>query len=102
MMLLALAAAVSGHGEFGPSMNRYVACLSAGSPADLSGQDLQARARAYRVAAAQCRRERGDAIEAAVRDREPGVSEATARAQAVDIIDTLDPTSSCKIAGAQC
>jgi hypothetical protein len=102
MMLVALAAAVSGHGEFGPRMNRYIACLSSGLPSDLSSKDLQTRTDAYRTAAAKCLSERQNAIDAAVRDRQPGVSEAEARAQAIDIIDTLDPTSSCKVPGAQC
>jgi hypothetical protein len=102
MILMAFAAAVSGHGEFGQSMNRYLACLSATIPAGLSGQDLQTRSRAYRNAAAHCAVERQEAIEAAVRDRQPGVSEEQARAQAVDIIDTLDPMSSCRVPGAQC
>ena len=102
MMLMAFAAAVSGHGEFGQSMNRYLACVSAAAPSDLSGKDLQTRSRAYREAAAQCASERQEAIEVAVRDREPGVFEEQARAQATDIIDTLDPTSSCRIRGAQC
>jgi len=102
MIIVALAAAVSGHGEFGPSMNRYIACLSSGLPSDLSSGDLQTRTRAYRAAAAKCVSERQNAIDAAVRDRQPGVSEAEARAQAIDIIDTLDPTSSCKVPGAQC
>jgi len=94
MILVALAAFVVGHGEFGPSMNRYIACMSAGIPADLTGQDLQTRSRVYRQAAARCVNERHDAIDAAVRDRDPGVSDAAARAQAIDIIDTLDPMSS--------
>ena len=102
MMLMALAAAVSAYGEFGPSMNRYLACLSAADPSDLSGQDLQTRSRAYRKAAAHCATERQEAIEAAIRDRAPGVSDAQARAQAIDVIDTLDPMSSCRVPGAQC
>jgi hypothetical protein len=101
-MWVALAAVVASHGEFGPSMNRYLTCLSAGVPADISKGDLRTRASAYRQAAAKCERERNDAIDAAVRDRQPGVSEAQARAQAIDIIDTLDPLSSCKVPGAQC
>ena len=102
MMLLALAAAVSGHGEFGQSMTRYMACLSAAVPADLNGQDLQTRSRVYRKAAAHCTSERQAAIQAAIRDRQPGVSEKQARAEAIDIIDTLDPMSSCRVRGAQC
>ena len=102
MIMLALAAAVSANGEFGASMNRYLACLSAGLPADLSGRDLQTRARVYRQAAARCQRERQDAIDAAVRNRRQGQSEAQAQAEAIDIIDTLDPMSSCKVPGAQC
>jgi hypothetical protein len=102
MMLLALAAAVSGPGEFGASMNRYMACLSADLPADLSRRDLQTRARIYRQAAAHCQHERQDAIDAAVRNRRQGQSEAQARSEAIDIIDTLDPMSSCKVPGAQC
>ena len=102
MMLIAVAAAVSGHGEFGQSMNRYLACLSAAGAAETEGQDLESRSRAYRKAAARCASERQAAIDAAVKDRQPGVSEAQARAQAIDIIDTLNPMSSCKISGAQC
>jgi hypothetical protein len=102
MMLIAFAVAVSGHGEFGQSMNRYLACLSAAGPSETGGQDLESRSRAYRKAAARCVSERQAAIEAAVHDRQLGVSEAQARAQAIDIIDTLDPRSSCKIPGAQC
>jgi len=101
-MLIALAAAVSGHGEFGQSMNRYLACLSAAGPSEMGARDLKSRSRAYRKAAARCASERQAAIEAAVHDRRPGVSEGQARAQAIDIIDTLDPMSSCKIPGAQC
>jgi hypothetical protein len=102
MMVFALVAVVAGHGEFGPSMNRYIACLSTGIPSDLHEQNLETRARVYRVAAAHCVSERQDAIDAAVRDRQPDVSEASARAQAIDIIDTLDPMSSCRVPGAQC
>jgi len=102
MMLVALAAAVTGHSDFGPSMNRYMACLSSGLPSDLSSKDLKARTRAYRTAAAKCMSERQEAIDAAVRDRKPSISEAEARAEAIDIIDTLDPMSSCKVPGAQC
>jgi hypothetical protein len=102
MMWIAFAAAVSGPDDFGPSMNRYMACLSAGLPSDLSGHDLQTRARIYREAAAGCQGERQDAIDAAVRNRRSDQSEAQARAEAIDIIDTLDPMSSCRVPGAQC
>ena len=101
-MLIALAAAVSGYGEFGQSMNRYLACLSATGPSETGDRDLESRSRAYRKAAARCASERQAAIEAAVHDRQSGVSESQARAHAIDIIDTLDPMSSCKIPGAQC
>jgi hypothetical protein len=94
MMWIALAAAVLGQSEFSASMDRYLGCLSAGIPSDLSSRDLQTRTRVYRSAAAQCQRERQIAIEAAVRERRPGVSETQAKAQAIDIIDTLDPMSS--------
>ena len=102
MMWIAFAAAVSGPSEFSASMDRYLACLSADLPADLSGQDLATRSRAYRRAASRCEGERQVAIEAAVRGRGPGVSETEARSEAVDIIDTLDPMSSCRVPGAQC
>jgi hypothetical protein len=102
MMWMALAAAVSGQSEFGTSMNRYVACLSAGLPSDLSKRDLQTRASIYRSAAARCQGERQEAIDAAVRNRKPSQSEAEARVEAIDIIDTLDPMSSCRVPGAQC
>ena len=94
MIWIALAGAALGQSEFSASMDRYLACLSPGIPSGLSGRDLQTRTRVYREAAAQCRRERQTAIDAAVREREPGVSEAEAQALAIDIIDTLDPMSS--------
>ena len=94
MIWISLAFAVLGQGEFSAGMDRYLTCLSAGIPSDLSSQDLQTRTRIYRKAAAQCQRERRAAIESAVREREPGVSEADAQALATDIIDTLDPMSS--------
>ena len=93
MMWVVLAAAVVRQGEFAAGMHRYLACLSAGIPADLSSRDLQTRARTYRKAAVQCQRERQAAIDAAMRERKPGVSEAAAQALAIDIIDTLDPLS---------
>jgi hypothetical protein len=67
--------------------------LSPGIPADLSSRDLETRVRVYRQVTAQCGRERQAAIEAAVRERQAGTSEADARALAVDIIDTLNPMS---------
>jgi hypothetical protein len=94
MMWIALVAAIIGQSEFSASMDRYLGCLSSGIPSDLSSRDLQTRSRIYRSAAAQCQRERQIVIEAAVRERQPGVSEAQAKAQAIDIIDTLDPLSS--------
>jgi len=102
MIWIAFAAVVSGHGEFGASMNRYIACVSAGLPSDLSKRDLQTRAGVYRKAAARCQGERQEAIDAAVRNRTSDRSEAAARAEAIDIIDTLDPLSSCRVPGAQC
>jgi hypothetical protein len=102
MMWIALAAAVSGPSEFSASMNRYLACLSVGLPADLSSRDRQTRARIYRQAASHCQGERQTAIEAAIRERQPGVSEEKAGALAIDIIDTLDPMSSCRLPGARC
>jgi hypothetical protein len=102
MIWIAFAAAVSDQGEFGASMNRYMACLSAGLPSDLTHRDLQARAGIYRKAAARCQGEREGAIDAAIRNRTPSQSEGQARAQAIDIIDTLDPLSSCKVPGSQC
>jgi len=53
MIWLAFAAALSGPSDFGPSMVRYMTCLSAGLPSDLSGHDLQTRARIYRAAASR-------------------------------------------------
>ena len=94
MMLIALAVAVSGPGEYFSNMNRYIACLGVGLPADLSHQDLVSRNRFYRSATARCQSERQAAIDAAIREREPGVSQAQAKAQATDIIDTLSPMSS--------
>jgi hypothetical protein len=75
-------------------MDRYLACLSSGVPADLAQRDQQTRARLYAQAAGQCRPQRQSAIDAAVKSRASGTSEAEARALAVDIIDTLDPLSS--------
>lgn len=94
MILIAFAAAVSSPDGFGPTMNRYLACLSAGTPSDLSGRDYATRVRVYRSAAARCTSERAAAMDAAVRDRSPGTSESDARRLALDIIDTLDPSSS--------
>ena len=102
MMWIAMAAAVSGPSEFSVRMNQYMTCLSPGIPADLSERDLETRVRVYRQATARCQRERQEAIDAAARGRRPGLSEADARAEAIDIIDTLDPLSSCRIPGAQC
>lgn len=94
MMWVALAAVAPGQSEFSASMNRYVACLSAGLRSDLSSQTVAERSRVYRKAAAQCQREREEAISAAVRERTPGTSAEDAKALAIDIIDTLDPMSS--------
>jgi hypothetical protein len=94
MMWIALAAVVSGQSEFSASMNRYLACLSAGLPSDIGSRDLQTRALIHDKAAAQCRGERQAAIAAAIRERRPGTSESQAEALAIDIIDTLDPMSS--------
>ena len=94
MTWIALAAAVLGQSQFSASMDRYLACLSVGIPSDLSSRDLQTRTRVYRQAAAQCLSERQAVIDAAIREREPGVSETAAKALAIDIIDTLDPMSS--------
>ena len=94
MTWIALAAAVLGQSQFSASMDRYLACLSVGIPSDLSSRDLQTRTRVYRQAAAQCTSERQTVIDASIRERAPGVSEAAAKAQAIDIIDTLDPMSS--------
>jgi hypothetical protein len=94
MTWIALAAAVLGQSQFSASMDRYLACLSVGLPSDLSSQDLQGRTRVYHKAAAQCTSERQTVIDAAIRERESGVSEAAAKALAIDIIDTLDPMSS--------
>ena len=94
MMWIVLASAILGMSEFSASMNQYLACLSPSLPSDLSSRDLQSRIRIYREAAAQCQGERQAVIDAAVRERQAGVSEAEARALATDIIDTLDPVSS--------
>ena len=100
MIWVALAAAVSGQSEFSASMDRYLACL--GLPSDLSSQDLATRSRVYQKAAARCENERETAIQAAIRGREPGTSVEQAKALATDIIDTLDPMSSCRVPGASC
>jgi len=102
MIWIVLAASPLGQSGFSANMNLYMSCLSAGLPTDLSSRDFQTRARAYRKAAARCEGERQQAIDAAVQNRRPGQSEAQARAEAIDIIDTLDPASSCKVPGAQC
>lgn len=102
MMWIAVASAILGMSEFSASMNQYLTCLSPGLPSDLSSRDLQTRTRVYREAAAHCQGERQAAIEAAIHERQAGVSEAEARALATDIIDTLDPMSSCQIPGAKC
>ena len=94
MTLIALAAAVLSQRQFSASMDRYLACLSVGIPSDLSSRDFQTRTRVYRQAAAKCTSERQTVIDAAIRERETGVSAAAAKAQAIDIIDTLDPMSS--------
>ena len=83
-------------------MDRYLACLSVGLPSDLSSQDLATRSRDYRNAAARCGSERESAIQAAIRGREPGTSAEDAKALAIDIIDTLDLMSSCRVPGASC
>ena len=93
MIALSLALSISAQSDFSASMNRYLACVSPAIPRDLSSRDLATRSRVYREATAQCQSERQAAIEAAIRGREDGVSEAEARAQAIDIIDTLDPMS---------
>jgi hypothetical protein len=93
-MWMALVAAALGQGQFAAGMDRYLACLSSQLPSDLSSRDLSTRTRVYRQAAARCAGERQAVIEAAVRERKPGVSEAQAKALAIDIIDTLDPMSS--------
>jgi hypothetical protein len=102
MMWLVLAATAQPQTQFFARMNEYIACLSAGETKNLSAPDMQSRARIYRNAAARCQPERQQAIDAAARERRPGISEADARAQAIDIIDTLDPLSSCAVAGARC
>lgn len=96
MIALLLAAAAPSPHEFGVRMEEYLACLRRGLPADMGNQDRQTRARLYRIAAAKCTSERQAAIDAAVREREPGTSPEAARALAVDIIDTLDPLSNSK------
>jgi len=94
-MLLA-GAALPPH-EFGLRMNQYLACVSAGLPADMASRDLPTRTRLYRAAVSRCTRERQAAVDAAVREREPGTTAEAARALAVDIIDTLDPMSNAKL-----
>jgi hypothetical protein len=94
-MLLTLAAfAATPNLAFSAAMNQYLACMSAGVPADIAARDLATRSQVYRAAAARCRGEREAAIAAAVQGRQPGTSEAQARSLAIDIIDTLDPLSS--------
>ena len=94
MILIALAAAGLEPGQFAGRMNEYLACLRAGTPSDLASRDYATRVRVYRSAAARCTSERAAAIDAAVRDRAPGTSESDARRLAIDIIETLDPSSS--------
>ena len=95
-MLVLLAAVLSEPPQFGLRMNDYLACLSAGMPADIGTRNQMSRSRLYRAAASHCGRQRDEAIAAAVHDRKPEQSVAEARAQAIDIIDTLDPLSSRK------
>ena len=93
MILLSLLAAGLEPGEFPLRMNEYLACLRAGTPSDLASRDYAIRVRLYRWAAAQCSSQRAAAIDAAVRNRAPGTSESDARLLAIDIIETLDPSS---------
>jgi hypothetical protein len=94
MILITFAAAGLAPGEFPLRMNEYLACLQAGTPSDLASRDYETRVRVYRSAAAQCSSQRAAAIDAAVRDRPAGTSEDDARRLAIDIIETLDPSSS--------
>lgn len=93
-MLILLAALAAQPNQWFARMNDYVACLERGTPGNMKSLDQQARAAAYRRAAAQCQAQRKAAIDAAVAGREPGTSAAEARALAIDILNTLDPMSS--------
>lgn len=94
MIVIALLTAAAAPAAFSTRMNTYLACMSADLPSNLADRDYATRVRVYRSAAARCTSERAEAIDAAVRDRSPGTSESDARRLAIDIIDTLDPSSS--------
>ncbi len=94
MIALLLALEILAPNEFFARMNGYVACLSDRTPANLSQRPIGERTRIYRLATRQCAGERQAAIDAAIRERDPGTSIEAARTLAIDIIDTLSPTSS--------